>query len=187
MTKIRVNKIDVARRQLDAAIRMTFGGEDPIAVHSVAAAGHQIIRDICKSRGDIDGYHRLTDWLSPGQQKQFWQAINRSANFFKHADKDANAIHEVNEEETDSLIVVASKWYADLGFTQSLEMRCFAAWFAMCHPETFTPAARTAAMMQGHAALVTPFDTMSNEIRQLPRQDRLRAGQISLEQGGGGA
>jgi hypothetical protein len=66
-------------------------------------------------------------------------------------------------------------------------MRCFAAWFAMCHPETFTPAARAAATMQGHAALVAPFDTMSNEMRQLPRRDRLRAGQISLEQGGGGA
>jgi hypothetical protein len=107
MTKIQMNKMDVARRQLDAAIRMTFGGEDPIAVHSVAAAGYQIIRDICKRRGDIDGYNHLIDWISPGQQRQFWQAINRSANFFKHADRDANAIHEMNEEETDSLIVVA--------------------------------------------------------------------------------
>jgi hypothetical protein len=32
MTKIRINKIDAARRQIDAAIRMTFGEEDPVAI-----------------------------------------------------------------------------------------------------------------------------------------------------------
>jgi hypothetical protein len=187
MTKIRVNKMDAARRQLDAAIRMTFGGADPIAVHSVAAAGHQIIRDICKSRGDIEGYHRFTDWISPGQKKQFWQAINRSANFFKHADKDANTIHEMNEEETDSIIVFASRLYGELGFTPTFEMRCFSAWFTMCHPETFTPTVRAAAVAMIGGGLVGQFDAMSNDLRELPRRDRLRAGQISLKQGGGDA
>ncbi len=183
MSKVRVNKMDVARRQLDAAIRMTFGGEDPVAVHSVAAAGHRIIRDICESRGDIEGYRRFTDWIAPGHEGEFWQAINRSANFFKHADKDANTIHEMDAEETDFLIVLASKWYGDLGYTHSFEMRCFAGWFAMCHPKTFTPAARAA--MEG--VFAAQFDTMSKALRQLPRKDRLRGGQISLKQGGGGA
>jgi hypothetical protein len=183
MHNIRVNKMDVARRQLDAAIRMTFAGEDPVAVHTVAAAGHRIIRDICESRGDIAGYQHFTDWIASGHEGEFWQAINRSANFFKHADKDANTIHEMNEDETDFLIVLASKWYGDLGFTQSLEMRCFAGWFAMCHPKSFTPAARAA--MKG--VIEAQFDTMSNALRQLPRRDRLRAGQISLKQAAGSA
>jgi Domain of unknown function (DUF6538) len=178
-TNVRVNKMDVARRQLDAAIRMTFGGEDPIAIHTVAAAGHRIVRDICKSRGNIEGYRHFTGWLAPGQEKKFWKAINRSANFFKHADNDANTIHEMDENETDFLIVLASKWYGDLGFTQSVEMRSFAAWFAMCHPKTFTPAARAAVKC---GALAAQFDTMSNKLRQLPRKDRLRVGQISLTQ-----
>jgi hypothetical protein len=39
MTKIRINKLDAARRQINAAIRMTFEGEDPVAIHSVIAAG----------------------------------------------------------------------------------------------------------------------------------------------------
>jgi hypothetical protein len=68
MAKIRINKIDAARRQLDAAIRMTFGGEDPVAIHSVVAAGHRIIRDICEQRGDIESYLRFTDWIREGHE-----------------------------------------------------------------------------------------------------------------------
>lgn len=165
MSTIRVNKIEVAHRQLNAAIKMTFGGEDPIAVHTVASAGHRIIRDICESRGDITGFQRFTDWITPGQEGKFWRVVNRSANFFKHAGRDVDAIHEMDEQETDFLVVLASKWYGDLGFAQSHEMRCFAAWFAMCHPKSFTPSAR-AAMRLG--SLEAQFDTMSDELRRLP-------------------
>jgi hypothetical protein len=40
-TTICLNKIDAARRQLDAAIRMTFRQEDPVAIHCLTAAGGQ--------------------------------------------------------------------------------------------------------------------------------------------------
>jgi hypothetical protein len=68
MVKIRINKMDAARRQINAAIRMTFDGEDPVAIHSVIAAGHRIIRDICEQRGDIESYLRFTDWIAPGHE-----------------------------------------------------------------------------------------------------------------------
>jgi valyl-tRNA synthetase len=35
MTKVHINKIEAARRQIDAAIRMTFGEEDPVAIYLV--------------------------------------------------------------------------------------------------------------------------------------------------------
>jgi hypothetical protein len=121
MTKIRINKLDAARRQLDSAIRMTFAGEDPVAVHSVAAAGHRIIRDLCEQRGDIESYLRFTDWIAPGYENEFWTAMNASANFIKHADKDAEDIHEMDDETSDFMIVIASKWYRDLGNSLSLK------------------------------------------------------------------
>lgn len=76
---------------------MTFEGEDPVAIHSVIAAGHRIIRDICEQRGDIESYLRFTDWIAPGHDREFWQAMNASANFIKRADKDAADIHELDE------------------------------------------------------------------------------------------
>jgi hypothetical protein len=71
MAKIRLNKLDAARRQINAAVRMTFGGEDPVAIHSVIAAGHRIIKDICEQRGDIESYLRFTDWIAPGYEREF--------------------------------------------------------------------------------------------------------------------
>jgi hypothetical protein len=69
MSKMRINKIDAARRQIDAAIRMTFGAEDAVAIHSLVSAAHRIIRDICDKRRDIESYLQFTDWIAPGHEK----------------------------------------------------------------------------------------------------------------------
>jgi hypothetical protein len=49
---IQISKIAAAQRQLDAAIRMFFQREDELAIHTVAAAALQILRDVTKDRGD---------------------------------------------------------------------------------------------------------------------------------------
>jgi hypothetical protein len=48
---IQISKFAAAQRQLDAAIRMFFQREDELAIHTVAAAAFQILRDITKQRG----------------------------------------------------------------------------------------------------------------------------------------
>ncbi len=35
MTEIRTNKVDAARRQIDAAIRMLFINKDPMIIHTL--------------------------------------------------------------------------------------------------------------------------------------------------------
>jgi hypothetical protein len=42
-------KLTAAQRQLDAAIRMTFAGEDPLAITTVAAAACRVLCDLQKS------------------------------------------------------------------------------------------------------------------------------------------
>ena len=49
-----INKLEAARRQIDAAIRMTFDNEDELAIHTVAAAGYRILREILAKRGRHD-------------------------------------------------------------------------------------------------------------------------------------
>jgi hypothetical protein len=48
---VQISKIAAAQRQLDAAIRMFFGREDDVAIHTVAAAAFQVLRDVIKKRG----------------------------------------------------------------------------------------------------------------------------------------
>jgi hypothetical protein len=51
-----VSKLDAARRQLDAAIRMYLANEDELAIHTLAAAAYRILRDLLEKRGlsDLD-------------------------------------------------------------------------------------------------------------------------------------
>jgi hypothetical protein len=176
---IRVNKADAACRQISAAIRMSFAPEDPIAVHCVAAAGFQIVRDLCDVRSDILSYERMRDWIKPGHEAAFWRAINRTGSFLKHADRDPHAIHEMEEGETDFAVIFASKLYHDLGFRPSQEMNVFATWFALCNPNSVT--ARTLEIFESHG-VSGPFIGARALLEKLPRAARLAAGNELLKQ-----
>jgi hypothetical protein len=179
MAKIRINKFDAARRQIDAAIRMTFSGEDPVAIHSVIAAGHRIIRDVCEQRGDIESYLRFTDWIAEGHEKEFWHHMNKSANFIKHADKDADGIHDFDDEESDFMIVFAAKWYRDLGNATSPEMNVFATWWGLQHPKVMKPGV----LMQFKDRGIDPnqIREMEKHMSVLNRADRLKIGEMFLK------
>jgi hypothetical protein len=49
MTKrptLKVSKTDVAKRQIETAIRLWFFSGDPVSIHTLAAAAHQILHDL---------------------------------------------------------------------------------------------------------------------------------------------
>ena len=48
---LHVNKLAAAQRQLDASIRMYFGEEDDLAIHTVVSAAYSIISDLKSKRG----------------------------------------------------------------------------------------------------------------------------------------
>lgn len=177
MARIRINKLDAASRQIDAAIRMTFAGEDPVAIHSVIAAGHRIIRDLCESRGDVESYLQFTDWINPNFEKDFWRHVNASANFFKHADKDADHIHEMDDQTSDYMILFASRWYSALGNSLSVEMKVFAGWWIAHHPEHIKPDA----IAKLEKAGIINWRDLMNDRELLSRDDRLKLGQVALD------
>lgn len=49
--RLHITKLAAAQRQLRAAIRMYFGGEDELAVHTVAAAAYRVLADLKADRG----------------------------------------------------------------------------------------------------------------------------------------
>ncbi len=57
--EIIVTKLAAARRQLSAAIRMFFSGEDELAIHTVASAAYGILKDLKSGRGrdEAADYH----------------------------------------------------------------------------------------------------------------------------------
>ena len=51
MSEIHLTKLAAAQRQLRAAIRMFFGREDELAVHTVASAAYSVFSDLKERRG----------------------------------------------------------------------------------------------------------------------------------------
>jgi len=59
--QLHIPKLAAAQRQLCAAIRMFFAGEDELAIHTVASAAYRIIADLKSKRGrDEVGDYYLT-------------------------------------------------------------------------------------------------------------------------------
>jgi hypothetical protein len=87
MTEQIISKFDAATRQLDSAITLYFQEGDPVPIHTLACAAHQVVHDINR---DSNGPELLFDFLSrekrdPQISKAF---LHKRYNFFKHADSD---------------------------------------------------------------------------------------------------
>jgi hypothetical protein len=98
-TSIYVNKLAAAQRQLNAAIRMEVAGEDALAIHTVAAAAYQILRDLKKHRGRGEqserlraGIFALAKDLAHGNLKELPQKIAASSILVRAINEVAEAI-----------------------------------------------------------------------------------------------
>ena len=173
-----ITKTAAAQRQIDAAIRMMFSGEDSLAVHTVVAAALGIVRDLTKKRGEVSRledslnafFHKwrpqLHKWEGPSEFTRFVVGnLNRSANFLKHADRDhGNSLDEM-KMETDTLLLVSCVAYNDLGLSLTTEMRAYCRWHLAIYPHEEGDSIQTA---------VGPA-------YQLPRHHQLEFGNYLLE------
>ncbi len=136
MAKIKVNKIEAARRQINAAVRIFFRNEDPVAIHTLAMAAFRVLQDLAAKRDDSYMNTLVKTMLKPGMEKEFWKAIHTPANFFKHADKDADGVLDnVEEEINEHVLFIDGLFYQDLGNQLTSEMQALQAWYIAIHPE----------------------------------------------------
>jgi hypothetical protein len=132
---LRANKIGVARRQLDAAIRMFFAPEDPLAIQSVMSAAERILRDLAESSGKFSVHETLEPYIRKGMEKQFWAAFNKSADFLKQADTDPDTNLEFDEQRNEIGIFTCCLYYQGLGCQLTPDMRGFMWWYSLMNPD----------------------------------------------------
>jgi len=155
MATIKANKIEAARRQIDAAIRLLFDNEDPIAIHTLTMAGFRILRDIAEKHNcNISKIIQLL--IRPGMEGKFWGSIQTFANFLKHADTDPDGIIDnIQEEVNDSILLLAAFYYRDLGYQFTPEMLALTGWYTAIHPDFISDAAPKDFKAQINAVRVT--------------------------------
>jgi hypothetical protein len=135
MATIHVKAIEAARRQIDTAIALLFGGGDVVAVHTLAAAGGRILSDLADGKTAAASPNA---YIRPGREEQYEDLMDRTIAFFHYPDKDAAAMLDgVQEEINDLMLFQACAWYEALGNPLPPAMGAFTAWFVVMYPDLF--------------------------------------------------
>ena len=168
MASVSITKLSAAQRQIDAAIRILFSGEDALAVHTVVAAAHGIVSDLAKKRNVTPGHTPYTESIGkamatlyrqrfgitiPNRKLRYWAAqfekehfrphLNRPANFLKHADQDAGKVLDQDGLQTDTLLLFSCVTYTELGLEYTPEMTAFCRWHLAVYPHEDGDAIKT--------------------------------------------
>jgi hypothetical protein len=149
--KIKISKLEAARRQLDTAIRLYFANGDPVSTQTLAAAAFEILKDLDKHGPKTGTFHdRIQVNVKPEYRKYVLNLFKESQNFFKHADQDPEKILEFGLAWPEYYLANASEKYRELAAEQSAEMFVYALWFSFQNPQLLTPlAAKHFAQLQG--------------------------------------
>lgn len=171
----RVNKLQAAVAQVNAAIEMLFLQMHSVPIHTVAAAAFRVLSDLAKMETNPPRSLDLQTKIKPGKEGEFWSRMNFAANFFKHADKDADGTYEFSPEANDLLIFWAISLYRDMKGHDALsvEMKTFISWFFPQWPDILSEGPER-----------TLIESMSKiaRVEIMPRSLLLEAGQKALIQ-----
>jgi hypothetical protein len=100
---ITLSKMDAVRRQLNTAIELWFADGDPVSIHTLASASHDILHQLYKKKG-------LSDLLFDSRivkdehRKEWVESITSHYNFFKHGRKDIDKVIVFRPAANDFLI-----------------------------------------------------------------------------------
>jgi hypothetical protein len=131
----RIEKLEAARRNLAAAVRLFFERQDPIAIHTLAAAAQGVICDVAKARGQSNTSILHDHPQIPESARKEWITIlNAPRNFFKHADNDPNDALEFDESANETLLLDACLVLSEVSDQILSEASVYLGWFTTANP-----------------------------------------------------
>lgn len=141
--KIDLTKLDVARRQLKTAIVLFFNNGDPVSIHTLACAGHEILYDLRKSQGIANMLQDTSGYIKEGMESEYFRTLNRAKNFFKHADRDPDDIISFDPKTSSYFLLDAVVAYFRISGERPPIMVTFNAWMRLFHSNLFVEDKKT--------------------------------------------
>lgn len=119
---------------------MWFHDSDPVSIHTLVYAAYEILCAICKKRGQV-GDHIIYDSerIKPEYQQLWNSKMREHGNFFKHADRDPEAVIEFTPSFTELFMVFSVTALHQCGEETSVETEAFNLWIVIHYPEFLTP------------------------------------------------
>lgn len=164
-----LTKMDVARRQLVTAIRLLFDGGDLVSIYSLAANAWEVIDALC-TRGGVESISNQARMHVPKGADLKTNYVNSPyRNFFKHADRDPDAIlHSFDESNVDSVIFLGVEDYLRLVKKSPVEFQIFQLWYLAANVEKVSADALS--------EILRSIESTFPSIRELPRKEKLLMG-----------
>lgn len=121
-----ITKLEAAVRQLRAAILLYFSNGDEVAIHTLAFAAHEILRQLARAKGiqvglDGDTIGMLGKGISAREGRAL---LGVSAGFFKHAGRDSDEVLMFQPEVNEHFLFEAVCLHVDLTGEYHEEFEC---------------------------------------------------------------
>lgn len=134
--KLYLSKLDVAKRQLETALRLFFHSGDPVSIHTLANASYEILTQLCSAQG-VKGIleEGIEKFIREEKRKEVRDKMYEAKNFFKHSRKDPHTNIEFNPELSSFFLWDACRLYRILTSEFTPTMLVFHAWFCLKNKE----------------------------------------------------
>lgn len=131
-----LSKTDVAKRELESAIKIFFLSGDPILVHLAASASLNILRDIAAKNPKVETIQDKMLKLIKNQYKgTVEKAYSEAYNFMKHADRDHNETIDFNPDLNEFILFFAVEIYTQVMQELTGIMTALRLWFYINHED----------------------------------------------------
>lgn len=164
MNKIsqQVTKLEAARRQLQTAIELWFNDGDAVSIHTLAFAAYEIIHVISKKKNRKGELIWDSLVVKDEFRSEFNMSTKKHADFFKHANKDPEAVIDFPPQLSEMFIFFCL-WGLTFMNERHTDTECaFGLWFVLHRPNSLTP--------KGHEIMAQkiPIEDL-NELRRFKK------------------
>ena len=125
--KLTLSKIDAAEAQLRAAVRMFFEGRHLVPIYTLANA----VREVVARIGEHLDVETVQEEVAKGRGitvAEMIRPLTKTANFFKHADRDATARTDLAENDVEVMLFLACHDFGRVTDGMPIEVQVFEAW-----------------------------------------------------------
>jgi hypothetical protein len=137
-TAILVTKLEAAQRQLRTALNLWFQDGDPVSIHTLLSAAHEIVHRLYRNKGLVNLIFD-SDLINEEYRGSFAKLIKQAPNFFKHANRDdeLGASFTFNPETNDLLPGFLIQALRDMEENLGLEELAYVYWMSLHKPNLF--------------------------------------------------
>lgn len=155
MTFIHISKLDAAKRQLESAIHLFFKEADPVSIHTLTYAAHEILSVIAKLQ-NIPTIIKNNPLIKPEYKDEVLELFAKAANFFKHGKRDLKETLEFNPETNEYYLFDAVEIYILLTGEKTPNMMAYRTWFYLKNPKYLSLSSEEGRKLMGAASVFNP-------------------------------